>query len=341
MRRALVAQLKPYTRKAKPTGVILGSGSFGSVVELVSAGETVAGKVFKNISHSHMRPVLDKLCGELILMTQLNHAHIVQCKGVCFLVDQPLPVLLMERLLTSLHSYLLDPTHATLPITTKASFLRDVASGLAYLHSCTPAIIHRDLTAKNILLKNTPLNSDLRAKIADFGNSRIMDLDPEASPETFTSLPGTLEYMPPEAEGGSAMYDPSLDIFSFGHLTLFTALQTPLQPILPQSYSDATGKMHIRTEVERRQQFVDSASQLFGEKHSLVLLIKECLQYHPASRPRTEDLMTEMQEILEQEYNKGESKTIICSLISRLSTLVKIKNEFFCLFFGGASVDQS
>ena len=251
MRRALVAQLKPYTRKAKPTGVILGSGSFGSVVELVSAGETVAGKVFKNISHSHMRPILDKLCGELILMTQLNHAHIVQCKGVCFLVDQPLPVLLMERLLTSLHSYLLDPTHATLPITTKASFLRDVASGLAYLHSCTPAIIHRDLTAKNILLKNTPLNSDLRAKIADFGNSRIMDLDPEASPETFTSLPGTLEYMPPEAEGGSAMYDPSLDIFSFGHLTLFTALQTPLQPILPQSYSDATGKMHIRTEVEK------------------------------------------------------------------------------------------
>ena len=337
MRRALVAQLKPYTRKAKPTGVILGSGSFGSVVELVSAGETVAGKVFKNISHSHMRPVLDKLCGELILMTQLNHAHIVQCKGVCFLVDQPLPVLLMERLMTSLHSYLLDPTHATLAITTKASFLCDVASGLAYLHnSCTQVIIHRDLTAKNVLL-----DSELRAKIADFGNSRIMDLDPEASPETFTSLPGTLEYMPPEAEGGSVMYDPSLDIFSFGHLALFTALQTPLQPILPRSYSDATGKMHIRTEVERRQQFVDSASQLFGEKHSLVLLIKECLQYHPASRPRTEDLMTEMQEILEQEYNKGESKTIICSLISRLSTLVKIKNEFFCLFFGGASVDQS
>ena len=310
MRRALVAQLKPYTRKAKPTGVILGSGSFGSVVELVSAGETVAGKVFKNISHSHMRPVLDKLCGELILMTQLNHAHIVQCKGVCFLVDQPLPVLLMERLMTSLHSYLLDPTHATLAITTKASFLCDVASGLAYLHnSCTQVIIHRDLTAKNVLL-----DSELRAKIADFGNSRIMDLDPEASPETFTSLPGTLEYMPPEAEGGSVMYDPSLDLFSFGHLALFTALQTPLQPILPRSYSDATGKMHVRSEIRRRQQFVDSASQLFGEKHSLVLLIKQCLHYHPAQRPRTEDLNTKMQKIVKEICNQGEGMyTCLCS----------------------------
>ena len=310
MRKSLVAQLKPYTRKAKPTGVILGSGSFGSVVELVSAGETIAGKVFKNISHSHMRPVLDKLCGELILMTQLNHAHIVQCKGVCFLVDQPLPVLLMERLVTSLHSYLLDPTHATLPIATKASFLCDVASGLAYLHnSCTQVIIHRDLTAKNVLL-----DSELRAKIADFGNSRIMDLDPEASPETFTSLPGTLEYMPPEAEGGSVMYDPSLDIFSFGHLALFTALQTPLQPILPRSYSDATGKMHVRSEIRRRQQFVDSASQLFGEKHSLVLLIKQCLHYHPAQRPRTEDLNTKMQEIVKEICNQGEGMyTCLCS----------------------------
>ena len=40
------------------------------------------------------------------------------------------------------------------------------------------------------------LGSQLRAKITDFGNSRILDLDLEASPETLTTLPGTLEYMP-------------------------------------------------------------------------------------------------------------------------------------------------
>ena len=59
--RALVAHLKPYIRKARSTGLELGSGTYGSVIELVSAGEVVAGKVFKNILGAHMQAVLDKL----------------------------------------------------------------------------------------------------------------------------------------------------------------------------------------------------------------------------------------------------------------------------------------
>ena len=191
--------------KGKPTGRELGSGTYGTVIELISAGEIVAGKVFKT-SSTIDHQVMNKLCGELSLLAQVHHPNIVQCKGVCFLKNQTMPVLLMEVMMSSLHAYLLG-SNLVLQYERKVSILHDVASGLVYLHSHIPAIIHRDLTAKNVLL-----DSELRAKIADFGNARIMDLDPETTPETFTTLPGTREYMPPEAEGGSTKYDPRVRV---------------------------------------------------------------------------------------------------------------------------------
>ena len=197
------------------------------------------------------------------MMTQLHHLNVVQCKGVNLLTDQTLPVLLMERLKSSLHAYLLDAHNSNLPLERKVSILHDVANGLAYLHSHTPAIIHRDLTAKNVLL-----DSELTAKVADFGNSRIMDLDPAASPETFTCQPGTLEYMPPEAQGGSTKYDPSLDVFSFGHLALFTITQAPVQPLLPHTYPDSTGELRGQSEVKRCEEFVEKAEQQLSELSS-------------------------------------------------------------------------
>ena len=269
----------------------MGSGTYGTVIELKSAGEIVAGKLFKTSSTVDHR-VVNKLCEELNLMALVHHPNIVQFKGVCFLKNQTMPVLLMECLMCSLHTYLLDPIRSNLAYESKVSILHDVASGLVYLHSRIPAIIHRDLTAKNVLL-----DSELRAKIADFGNARIMDLDPETTPETFTSLPGTRDYMPPEAEGGSTKYDPSLDVFSFGHLMLFTIIQSPVHPLLPSTYTDDEG-LHARSEVKRREQYLDKAEQILGEEHSLVVLIKQCLHNYPARRPQAAELVTKLQGIV-------------------------------------------
>ena len=240
-RKVLEDGLKQFTRKASPTSRTLGSGTYGSVIELVSAGEIVAGKVFRLSDTSHLHEIAHKVCGEVITMLQLSHPNIVQCKGVAFLPDKsPLPVLLMERLMSSLHAYLLNEGNSDLPVERKVSFLLDTARGLDYLHSHPPAIIHRDLTATNVLL-----TSQLTAKITDFGNSRFVDLDPHATPVNLTVMPGTQEYMPPEAQGVSAprasqKYSPSLDIFSFGHLSLFTIIQTQVT-VLPPTYTDREG----------------------------------------------------------------------------------------------------
>ena len=288
-----MAQLKPYTRKAKPTGTVLGSGTYGSVIEMISAGEIVAGKIFKMSSTVRLQTIASRVCGELIMMTQLNHPNIVQCKGVSLVVDQPLPVLLMERMMISLHAYLLHPDNSNLPVKRKVYILLDTASGLDYLHSRKPAFIHRDLTAQNVIL-----NSELRAKITDFGNFRIMNLDPESTPETLTSLPGTLEYMPPEALGGRVTYDPSLDVFSFGHLSLFTITQTPVQPIPPTYTDTTTGILHAISEVKRRENSFKLAEHLLSENHTLVTVIKQCLHNRPAQRPRTGELMIKLREMM-------------------------------------------
>ena len=154
----------------------------------------------------------------LQVMAKMRHPHIVQFLGLCFLEGSALPVLVMERLDSSLDD-LLEATPG-LPLALKQSLLIDVARGLLYLHTRNPPIVHRDLSARNVLL-----TSSLVAKISDLGNARLVNLQPGQLVRTLTHLPGTTVYMAPEAFDEGSRYGPQLDIFSFGHLTLFTLTQ--------------------------------------------------------------------------------------------------------------------
>ena len=149
-------------------------------------------------------------------MSSLRHPNVTQFLGLCYLPGSQLPLLIMELLETSLDDLLENMPN--IPMSLKRSVLEDVAKGLLYLHKRNPPVIHRDLTSKNVLL--TP---SLVAKITDMGNSRIVR--PGQVIRTLSALPGTLVYMPPEARDDSHRYGPSLDIFSFGHLALFTIIQ--------------------------------------------------------------------------------------------------------------------
>ena len=113
-----------------------------------------------------------------------------------------------------------------IPLPVKLSILTDTCSGLAYLHGMKTPIVHRDLTARNVLL-----TSSFTAKIADLGNSRIMSLTPGQPAQTLTKIPGTTVYMAPEALSNSHRYGPSLDVFSFGHLCLYVLTQVMEQII--------------------------------------------------------------------------------------------------------------
>ena len=292
----LEKKMKKHTLSCRPTDIVLGKGAYSKVIELKLESDPsilLAGKVFKN-SHSSGKTIHnhDKLTKEFDIMVQLKHPNVVTYKGVYFQADAMLPMLVMERMMTSLHDYLLKSDNSGLPVERKVSFLLDTAIGLEYLHSHTPAIIHRDLTAKNVLL-----DSQLRAKIADFGNSRIMEFRSPSDHETMTNEPGTLAYMPPEASGKPTHYGPSLDVFSFGHLSLFTVIQSPVHPLLPSIHTDPTGTLHAQSEVERREEFMRKAKELLSEGHPLLDLITQCLSNVPQHRPSTTELVSRLQEM--------------------------------------------
>ena len=173
------------------------------------------------IIHKHLiQPksvVVDNYIRECQLIATIDHSNIVQFIGLCKLPSESeLPLLVMELMDSNLHDYLLDDNNANIPNSLKQSILEDVARGLSYLHNFEPPLIHRDLTASNVLL-----DSALIAKISDFGNSRFLPKD--FNPAKLSKMPGTMVYMPPEAI--TQHYGTKLDIFSFGHLALFTLTQ--------------------------------------------------------------------------------------------------------------------
>ena len=106
---------------------------------------------------------------KLGLMSDLRHPNITLFLGLCFLPNCQFPVLVMERLEGSLDDLL--ETIPKIPWSLKYSILEDVAQGLLYLHKHDPQIIHRDLTARNVLL-----TSGFVAKITDLGNSLIVNI---------------------------------------------------------------------------------------------------------------------------------------------------------------------
>lgn len=129
-----------------------------------------AGKFFHEEFMKNTKDFQTKFQDESMLLSHLHHEHIVPYCGACFGFD----CLLMELLHCSLDDFVSGSEHK--PFSVKISILWDVAKGLSYLHNTDRyPVIHRDLTAKNVLL-----NSDtppIIAKISDFGNARVIDAE--------------------------------------------------------------------------------------------------------------------------------------------------------------------
>ena len=274
-------ELRPFVlSNVRLTGTRVGSKAYGSVTVEEAEIHGVVCAVLRDSSEiptAEISKASTQFVKECQMISTLRHPHIVQFLGVCSLQGSRLPALVMELMLTSLHELLVQepdvgdcepaPEAPTpfFPLGLKRSILHDVARGLAYLHGQSPPIIHRDLSARNVLL-----NSAMVAKIADVGVSRIA---PPTSPV----------YMPPEVleakvENGedSSKYEMSIDIFSFGVVAIFTLCQTFPCILLAPKYRERLRHM-VRTELERRDQYMQKIYSQLRKDHPLVQMIEGCL----------------------------------------------------------------
>ena len=102
--------------------------------------------------------------------------------------------------------------YGVLPEAISYGILHDVALGLRYLHEHSPPIIHRDLSANNVLL-----TSSMSAKISDLGVAKILNITPaQMTQRMSTQAPGTPCYMPPEALMARPAYTSKIDSYSYG-----------------------------------------------------------------------------------------------------------------------------
>ena len=310
-------------KEIQQTGVHLGRGSFGHVVEVVHAGALCAAKVIHegliNSRDAGHQEMIRKIQRECHIMSSLRHPNIVQFLGICFFNEGTVPVIVMECLDANLETLLTQTTNLSTPA--KIKVLLDVAKGLVYLHTLSPPIIHRDLTARNVLLTNT-----LLAKIGDLGNSRMIESNTLTN--TLSSYPGTLVYMPPEAMATPPLYNEKLDIFSYGHLALYTALQDFPCQLLLGVYHDPKkpNKIYARNEVERRFRYVENLRMRFGPHHTFTKLVTECLHNHPETRPSAVEVLQKLQ-ALQKEHGSEAMRFSLSDYIHMPEEKVKYSNQ--------------
>ncbi|KAJ3695084.1 hypothetical protein LUZ60_000461 [Juncus effusus] len=272
----------------------IGKGGFGTVYAgYLEDGTPVAVKMRTQGSAQGINEFL----GEAHHLIRVHHRNLVSLIGYC--KDGEYSGLVYEYMSEgTLQDKLRGPAADAKPMDWK-NRLRiglESAQGLEYLHkACKPPLIHRDVKTNNILL-----NSNLEAKIADFGLSKAFNSDLHS--HISTAVVGTPGYLDPEYYTSFQLSEKS-DVYSFGVVLL--ELVTGQPPIIA-----GPGGGHIVQWARQRltkgdiEDVVDS--QMKGEfdinsAWKVADLALRCVVQTAAQRPTMSDIVMELKECLELE----------------------------------------
>eukprot|EP00644_Phytophthora_capsici_P006252 jgi/Phyca11/549426/estExt2_Genewise1Plus.C_PHYCAscaffold_320245 len=188
---------------------------------------------------------------ETALNVQLSHPNVVQFYGLC--VVPPSISLIFEFCEYGALDVTLRENPEIWTLAAKLKAWLDACRAVAYLHSFSPPLLHRDIKTDNFLV-----GQDFLIKLADFGEANLLRPRTDGT----MTIAGTVDYMAPEMiKGGkTARYGTAVDVYSLmitlwqimvparspwehkSHLEVYRAVahgeRPPLLPTIPKACAE-------------------------------------------------------------------------------------------------------
>ncbi|PIA31282.1 hypothetical protein AQUCO_05100070v1 [Aquilegia coerulea] len=265
----------------------IGVGGCGSVYKAVlSSGQVVAVKKYHSREDGEQVD-LKYFSAEIHALTELRHRNIVKFYGICsharnsFLIYEYLERGSLANLLSN------ETEAASLGWNERINIIESVASVLSHMHhGCSPPLIHRDISSKNILL-----NSEFDAFVADFGIARV--LNPNSS--NWTTPAGTFGYLAPELAYTMRLTE-KCDVYSFGVLGLEVIMGShPGEFITSLATSSSTCEANIIFLVDMLdKRLPQPIPEILKQVVLVANLALACLNITPECRPTMESVFSEL-----------------------------------------------
>ncbi|KAG4912354.1 hypothetical protein AAZX31_19G073400 [Glycine max] len=270
---------------------LIGVGGQGRVYKaMLPTGEVVAVKKLHSIPNGEMLNQ-KAFTSEIQALTEIRHRNIVKLHGFCshsqysFLVCEFLEMGDVKKILKD------DEQAIAFDWNKRVDVVKGVANALCYMHhDCSPPIVHRDISSKNVLL-----DSDYVAHVSDFGTAKF--LNPDSS--NWTSFAGTFGYAAPEL-AYTMEANEKCDVYSFGVLALEILFgehpgDVTSSLLLSSSSIGATSTLdHMSLMVKLDERLPHPTSPIDKEVISIVKIAIACLTESPRSRPTMEQVAKEL-----------------------------------------------
>ncbi|CAH0480868.1 unnamed protein product [Peronospora belbahrii] len=185
---------------------IIAKGATSVVMRGTLRGSTpvsIALKIYTDVQVTNEE--VQRFSRETALNVQLSHPNVVRFFGLC--VVPPSISLIFEFCEYGALDVTLRKNPEIWTLAAKLKAWLDACRAVAYLHSFSPPLLHRDIKTDNFLV-----GQDFLIKLADFGEANLLRPRTDGT----MTIAGTVDYMAPEMiKGGkTARYGTAVDVYS-------------------------------------------------------------------------------------------------------------------------------